>query len=131
MGAALGVVPDTVSNALDAGAVPDSDLAVRAVQLDRVRVAVSDNTEIIITALGNDCDFFSGFFVLEAGTSADPMMGPVHHMLSVRWASRRGMTAIFVRQVSAGGRFLRCMKRGDRASIAEDGSPCLDGPVRR
>lgn len=126
---ALGVEPEAVLAAPYAMAVMDSEETVRAIQPDFVKIAALDIPELIITALGKDCDFVSRFFAPAGGIDEDPVTGSAHCILIPYWSDRLGKTKLFARQVSSRGGALWCALKGDRITISGYATPYLEGTI--
>ncbi len=105
----LGTLPLSVhlaDNGNHLALLPDA-AAVRAVQPDFSRLTALEGG-LMITAVGEDCDFVSRFFVPAAGTDEDHATGSAHCTLAPWWAQRLEKTVLEARQLSPRGGTMRC-----------------------
>ena len=102
---------------------------VRSLRPDHALLARVTPGRMIVTALGEDCDFVSRFFAPDAGIPEDPVTGGAHTTLIPYWAQRLGKTKLHARQVSARGGELWCELRGPRVGIAGHAVLYLRGEI--
>ena len=84
---------------------------------------------IIATAPGTQVDFVSRFFAPRVGVNEDPVTGSAHTLLTPFWSARLGKSELTARQLSKRGGSLRCRLVGDRAEIAGNVVPFLEGRI--
>ena len=77
----------------------------------------NDSFGIIITALGDDCDFVSRFFAPNAGIDEDPVTGRAHCTLIPYWAEKLGKTKMKAKQLSKRTGDIDCEYLGERVLI--------------
>jgi len=73
---------------------------------------------IITTAIGNECDFVSRFFVPNSVIGEDPVTGSAHATLIPYWADRLDKQKMLAHQISQRGGVLFCESLGERVTIA-------------
>ena len=88
-----------------------------------------DQSGVIVTAPGADCDFVSRFFAPRLGVPEDPVTGSAHCVLTPYWAKKFGKAKLHARQLSARGGELFCEARGERVWIAGKAVKYLEGFV--
>lgn len=85
--------------------------------------------EVIVTAVGDDCDFASRIFAPRIGIPEDPVTGAIHCSLIPYWAEQLGKEKLFARQVSQRGGELYCEHSGDRVKIGGQAVTYLKGEI--
>ena len=55
---------------------------------------------VIVTAIGDNCDFISRFFTPQASILEDPVTGSAHCSLIPFWAKRLNKKELYAQQVS-------------------------------
>lgn len=85
--------------------------------------------EVIVTAVGDDCDFASRMFAPRIGIPEDPVTGAIHCSLIPYWAEQLGKEKLFARQVSQRGGELYCEHSGDRVKIGGQAVTYLKGEI--
>ncbi|MGC6522982.1 MAG: PhzF family phenazine biosynthesis protein, partial [Flavobacteriaceae bacterium] len=73
---------------------------------------------VIVTALGNTCDFVSRFFTPQASILEDPVTGSAHCTLIPYWYKKLGKTRMKARQLSNRMGDLDCEYKGERVQIS-------------
>ncbi|MGH9819354.1 MAG: PhzF family phenazine biosynthesis protein, partial [Pyrinomonadaceae bacterium] len=107
----------------------DTEATVRALQPDMNALLGVKYDEIIVTALGDDCDFASRMFAPRIGIPEDPVTGAIHCSLIPYWAKELSKDILFARQVSGRGGELFCELAGDRVKIGGDATLFLKGEI--
>jgi PhzF family phenazine biosynthesis protein len=107
----------------------ESQRAVAELRPDIDRLAGLPYDEIIVTALGEDCDFASRMFAPRIGIPEDPVTGAIHCSLIPYWAGELGKTELFARQVSKRGGELFCQHAGDRVKIGGNAVTFIKGEM--
>lgn len=110
-------------------AVFESESQVRALAPDFERVAALPAFGLIATALGDDCDFVSRYFVPQAGVNEDPVTGSAHCQLTPWWARKLARVTLFARQVSKRGGELWVTHAPPRVWIAGHAAEYLSGSI--
>lgn len=99
-------------------AIFPSQEIVTALDPDLASLAKTPNSNVIVSAPGDDCDFVSRFFAPADGIPEDPVTGSAHCILTPYWAKRLKKKALSARQISSRGGELRCELSGDRVLIS-------------
>ena len=110
--------------------VYDTEAEVRALQPDMVLLSQLAPYGVIATAVGDEVDFVSRYFVPSAGIPEDPVTGSAHCTLTPYWAKHLGKTHFHAWQVSARGGELWCELRDDRVLISGHAVKYLEGSIR-
>ena len=126
---ALGSEPREVWQSKKLLALLDSQSEVLASAPDLTKVAALPADGLIVTAMGEDCDFVSRYFAPAAGIPEDPVTGSAHSILAPFWAARLGKERMLARQVSRRGGLLRLELKGERVLIAGRVAPFLRGKI--
>ena len=131
LAAAVGIIPlelfESQGNMIFLRA--ESEEKVRALEPDMHALAKLKYDEVIVTALGDDCDFASRMFAPRIGIPEDPVTGAIHCSLIPYWAEQLGKTELFARQVSKRGGELFCELAGDRVKIGGNAVTYLRGEI--
>lgn len=126
----LRAVPDAVARTANAWLCVFRNAAdVARLRPDFALLAQLNPGRVIVTAPGDDCDFVSRFFALDAGIPEDPVTGSAHCTLMPYWAQRIGRTKLHARQISTRGGELWCEQAGDRTKIAGHAVLYLRGEI--
>ncbi|MDR1732888.1 MAG: PhzF family phenazine biosynthesis protein [Synergistaceae bacterium] len=97
----------------------NDEKAVRDLKPDMAAVKrLEDWHALIVTAVGESCDFVSRFFAPNFGVDEDPVTGSSHTTLIPFWAERLGKQEMTARQLSRRGGVLHCKNAGSRVLIA-------------
>lgn len=130
LASALGVKPVNVfSSEEDILVLMDNETSVRQAVPDFTALAAIPCRGVIVTALGEQCDFVSRFFAPRVGISEDPVTGSAHCVLIPFWAEKLRKNDFHALQVSARGGELICRYRGDRVSIAGRAVLFIEGTI--
>ena len=102
IGEALNIPPMTVLKARDYVLVYESETAVRNIVIDRLKFdEINLHTGgVVVTAIGDNCDFVSRFFTPQASILEDPVTGSAHCSLVPFWAERLKKERMHARQLS-------------------------------
>ena len=73
---------------------------------------------VVVTAMGDNCDFVSRYFTPQASILEDPVTGSAHCSLVPFWSSRFGKDELSAIQLSTRGGALKCINRGNRVMIS-------------
>jgi PhzF family phenazine biosynthesis protein len=87
------------------------------------------NTNVILTAPGDEADFVSRFFAPASGVDEDPVTGSAHCTLAPYWADRLGKTRMSARQIGPRPGALDVEVKGDRVSLFGDAPRYLAGEI--
>jgi PhzF family phenazine biosynthesis protein len=107
----------------------ESEAAVRAVSPDFVEISKLRLPGLIVTALGDDCDFVSRYFAPAKGVPEDPVTGTSHCTLAPFWGQRLGKSSLRARQISARGGQIECSIHGDRVHLTGECKFYLQGSI--
>jgi PhzF family phenazine biosynthesis protein len=127
----LGNLPETIAESLntkpkevyksrDYVLVYENETAVRNIKIDRMlfdKINL-DPGGVIVTAVGDNCDFVSRFFTPQASIFEDPVTGSAHCSLIPFWAARLNKKELYALQVSERSGELYCEDNGDRVIIS-------------
>lgn len=128
---AVGIVPTKVFEAQGNMVFlrVETEEEIRALEPDFNALMQINYDEVIVTAVGDDCDFASRMFAPRIGIPEDPVTGAIHCSLIPYWAEKLGKDKLFARQVSARGGELFCELRGDRVKIGGNAVLYLKGEI--
>ena len=116
----LNIQPKEVLKSRDYVLVYNSEEEIRNIVINR-QVFDTINLDpggVIVTAVGNDCDFVSRFFTPQALILEDPVTGSAHCSLIPFWSKRLNKTMLLSQQVSKRMGTLYCEDKGDRVIIS-------------
>ncbi len=85
---------------------------------------------VIVSAVGENCDFVSRFFAPNAGIWEDPVTGSAHCTLTPFWSRRLGKSKLTAQQLSPRGGTLFCEDMGERVSISGKAVCYLSGEIK-
>ena len=125
------ILPDTISKSLniqpkeilksrDYVLVYENEAEIRNIKIDRQLFDQInlDPGGVIVTAVGDNCDFVSRFFTPQASILEDPVTGSAHCSLIPFWAKRLNKKELYAQQVSERLGKLYCEDKGDRVIIS-------------
>ena len=116
---ALGSKPIQVLKSRDLLALFEDEQSVRELTPNFEKLKeVQGSFGVIVTAIGDSCDFVSRFFAPKAGVPEDPVTGSAHCTLVPFWAERLDKTTLHARQISKRGGELFCEHLGARVKIS-------------
>jgi PhzF family phenazine biosynthesis protein len=118
--ASLNSQPKEVLKSRDYVLVYENETEVRNIEVNR---QIFDEINlgpggVIVTAVGDHCDFVSRFFTPQASILEDPVTGSAHCSLIPFWAKRLNKKELYAQQVSERMGKLFCEDRGDRVLIS-------------
>ena len=116
----LNIKPKEVFRSRDYLLVYDSETEVRNIKIDRqlfdqINLAPGG---VIVTAIGDNCDFVSRFFTPQTSILEDPVTGSAHCSLIPFWSARLNKKELYALQVSERTGKLFCEDKGDRVIIS-------------
>lgn len=123
----LGIVVNKVFKADDYIVLLENEKAVKRVEPFFEELIKVQSRGIIVTAIGDDCDFVSRYFAPASGINEDPVTGSAHTQLIPFWAQRLGKLTMNAKQISKRGGFLKCALNGDRVYISGQAKLYLRG----
>jgi len=88
------------------------------------------DTNIIITAKGNDVDFVSRFFGPASGVDEDPVTGSAHCTLAPYWAEQLSKPRLSARQIGHRPGMLEAEPKDGRVTLYGHAPRYLDGQIR-
>jgi predicted PhzF superfamily epimerase YddE/YHI9 len=100
--------------------VYENETEVRNIEIDRQlfdQINI-DPGGVIVTAVGDKCDFVSRFFTPQASILEDPVTGSAHCSLIPFWSKRLNKKELYAKQVSERLGKLYCEDKGDRVIIS-------------
>lgn len=116
----LNIQPKEIFKSRDYVLVYDNETEVRNIKIDR-NIFDQINLDpggVIVTALGDKCDFVSRFFTPQASILEDPVTGSAHCSLTPFWAIRLNKKSLEALQVSERVGKLFCEDKGERVVIS-------------
>ncbi|NBW37740.1 MAG: PhzF family phenazine biosynthesis protein [Cytophagia bacterium] len=118
--ASLNSQPKEVLKSRDYVLVYENETQVRNIEINRqVFDQINLNPGgVIVTAIGDHCDFVSRFFTPQASILEDPVTGSAHCSLIPFWAKRLNKKELYAQQVSERMGKLFCEDKGDRVLIS-------------
>jgi PhzF family phenazine biosynthesis protein len=118
--ASLSSQPKEVLKSRDYVLVYENETQVRNIEINRqVFDQINLNPGgVIVTAIGDHCDFVSRFFTPQASILEDPVTGSAHCSLIPFWAKRLNKKELYAQQVSERMGKLFCEDKGDRVLIS-------------
>lgn len=116
----LNLPPKEVLKSRDYFLVYDDETAVRNIEIDRQWFDQIDlgTGGVIVTAVGDTCDFVSRFFTPKAAVFEDPVTGSAHCSLIPYWSKKLGKRILHAKQVSQRMGELYCEDKGERVIIS-------------
>jgi PhzF family phenazine biosynthesis protein len=116
----LNIQPKEILKARDYVLVYENEAEIRNIKIDRQLFDQInlDPGGVIVTAVGNNCDFVSRFFTPQASILEDPVTGSAHCSLIPFWANRLDKKELYAQQVSERLGKLYCEDRGERVIIS-------------
>lgn len=111
--------PKEIFKSRDYVLVYENETEIRNIRIDRQLFDQInlDPGGVIVTAIGDNCDFVSRFFTPQASILEDPVTGSAHCSLIPFWGKRLHKKELYAQQVSQRMGKLYCEDRGDRVSI--------------
>ncbi|MFT3947863.1 MAG: PhzF family phenazine biosynthesis protein [Agriterribacter sp.] len=116
----LNIQPKEILKARDYVLVYENEIEIRSLKIDR-QVFDQINLDpggVIVTAVGNNCDFVSRFFTPQASILEDPVTGSAHCSLIPFWAKRLNKKVLYAEQISERLGKLYCEDKKDRVIIS-------------
>lgn len=126
---ALGARPAELLLGRDYLAIFNSETEVAALAPNFPAVKALGVHGVIVSAVGDSCDFVSRYFAPAVGIDEDPVTGSAHCTLIPYWSQRLGKTKLRARQISARGGDLICEDRSARVGIGGRAVTYLEGRI--
>jgi PhzF family phenazine biosynthesis protein len=116
----LNVKPKEVFKSRDYLLIYENETDVKNIKIDRQLFDQInlDPGGVIVTAIGDNCDFVSRYFTPQASILEDPVTGSAHCSLIPFWATRLNKKELIAFQVSERVGKLFCEQHGDRVIIS-------------
>jgi len=117
---ALNLKPKEVLKSRDFVLVYDSETEINNIKINRLffdQINLGPGG-VIVTAVGDNCDFVSRFFTPQAAILEDPVTGSAHCSLIPYWSNRLNKKELSALQVSDRIGKLFCEQLGDRVMIS-------------
>lgn len=116
----LNIQPKEILKSRDYVLIYENETEIRNIKIDQ-QLFDQINLEpggIIVTAIGDNCDFVSRFFTPQASILEDPVTGSAHCSLIPYWAKKLNKKELYAQQVSERMGKLYCEDKGDRVIIS-------------
>ena len=110
-------------------AIVDSEDLVRNLNINFELLNNVNARGLIVSSLGEDCDFVSRFFAPSAGVSEDPVTGSAHTSLIPYWSKKLKKSKLVAHQVSQRGGLLSCEDLGERVHIGGKAIEYMKGEI--
>ncbi|RSC92882.1 PhzF family phenazine biosynthesis protein [Tenacibaculum singaporense] len=125
----LNIVPKEVLKSRDYVLVYDSEEEIKNVKVDRQTFDQInlDPGGVVVTAVGDNCDFVSRYFTPQSSILEDPVTGSSHCSLVPFWSSRLDKDNLDAIQVSERVGVLKCQNKKDRVIISGKAKTYLEG----
>ncbi|MFT4612176.1 MAG: PhzF family phenazine biosynthesis protein [Glaciecola sp.] len=116
----LNILPKEVFKSRDYILVYDSEEDIKNIKINRPLFDQInlDLGGIIVTSIGNNCDFVSRFFTPQASILEDPVTGSAHCSLIPFWSKRLNKKELYAIQISERIGTLNCQDKNDRVIIS-------------
>ena len=116
----LNIQPKEVFKSRDYVLVYENETEIRNIKINRQLFDQInlDPGGVIVTAIGDNCDFVSRFFTPQASILEDPVTGSAHCSLIPFWAKRLDKKKLYALQVSDRIGKLYCEDKGERVIIS-------------
>lgn len=127
----LNIQPKEIFKSRDYVLVYENETEIRNIKIDR-QLFDQINLEpggVIVTAIGDNCDFVSRFFTPQASILEDPVTGSGHCSLIPFWSKRLNKKELYAQQVSERMGHLYCEDKGDRVIIKGQAKTYLIGSI--
>ncbi len=124
-----GKKPVAVLRSRDYFIVYETEADVLALKPNFAALSRIESLGFVVTALGDNSDFVSGFFAPSAGIDEDPVTGSAHCNLIPYWAERLGKFKLHAYQVSTRRGELWCENKGDRVLMSGKAVTYLKGEI--
>jgi len=109
--------------------IVENETMVRNLKPDLAQLEQLDCRGIIVTALGDECDFVSRFFAPRYGVTEDPVTGSAHCLLTPYWSKRLNTQKLIAKQISSRGGIIECELNGDRVSLSGECALYMKGLI--
>lgn len=116
----LNIQPQEILKSRDYVLIYQNETEIRNIKIDRQlfdQINLNPGG-VIVTAIGDNCDFVSRFFTPQASILEDPVTGSAHCSLVPFWSKRLNKKELYAQQVSDRIGKLYCEDRGDRVIIS-------------
>jgi PhzF family phenazine biosynthesis protein len=116
----LNIQPKEVFKSRDYVLVYENETQIRNIKIDRQSFDQInlDPGGVIVTAIGDNCDFVSRFFTPQASILEDSVTGSAHCSLVPFWSKRLNKKELYAQQVSDRIGKLYCEDKGERVIIS-------------
>ncbi|MDQ2867111.1 MAG: PhzF family phenazine biosynthesis protein [Verrucomicrobiota bacterium] len=126
---ALGAKPSELLVGRDYLAIFKSEAEVAALKPNSAAIKALPVHGVIVSAMGDACDFVSRYFAPAVGIEEDPVTGSAHCTLIPYWSKRLGKNTLRARQISPRRGDLICEDRGARVGIGGHALTYLEGKI--
>lgn len=116
----LNIKPKEVFKSRDYVLIYENETDIRNIEINRqfFDQVNLDPGGVIVTAVGDNCDFVSRFFTPQASILEDPVTGSAHCSLIPFWSTRLNKQKLIAFQLSERVGKLLCQQHGDRVLIS-------------
>ena len=124
-----GVSPKAVLAEFDYLIVLENQAQLSAIQPDFSQWQQLDRRGVIITAVGDDCDFVSRCFYPKLDVDEDPVTGSAHCILTPYWANVLGKNQLIAKQLSSRNGTIHCQLDKQRVVLNGRCTDYLQGEI--
>jgi len=121
--------PIEVLKSRDILAVFNTEKEILSIQPDFSIIAKCNLHGVIVSAIGDNCDFASRFFAPALGINEDPVTGSAHATLIPYWSEKLGKKELHAMQLSERTGDLFCKDLGKRVEIAGKAALFMEGEI--
>ncbi|RYV03400.1 isomerase [Shewanella sp. OPT22] len=125
----LGVEPLEVLLGFDYCVVLENEAEVHAIQPDYNLLSKLEYRGVVVTAIGDDCDFVSRCFFPKLNVNEDPVTGSAHCELAPYWAQKLSKNKLTAKQLSKRVGELECRIEGDSVILIGNAADYMKGVV--
>jgi predicted PhzF superfamily epimerase YddE/YHI9 len=116
----LNIQPKEVLKSRDYVLIYESEIDIKNIKINKhfFDDVYLENGGIIVTSVGENCDFVSRFFTPQASILEDPVTGSAHCSLIPFWANRLNKYELSAMQISERNGKLDCINKENRVQIS-------------
>ena len=107
----------------------DSQKTIENLCPDFTKLKHLNSRGLIVTSVGNDCDFVSRCFFPKTGVNEDPVTGSAHTSLVPYWAKIQRKKTLLAKQLSSRGGHLYCRYNENRVQIGGNVCEYMKGHI--
>lgn len=125
----LGAEPKAVLAGFDYVVVLDNEAQLRALTPDFNLWMGLDKRGVVVTAVGDECDFVSRCFFPKLKVNEDPVTGSAHCQTAPFWAEHLNKPHLLAQQLSERGGTVQCQVAGERVVLLGQAQDYLQGTI--